>query len=324
MSFPACALCFGSDRLLQVMLVRKKDTGRVFAMKVLNKKTIVERNEVEHTKSERAILMKLNHPFLVRLHYSFQTADKLYFIMDFINGGELFFHLQKDRRFTEDRVRFYAAEIASGLEYLHSQGVIYRDLKPENLLLTAEGHIIMTDFGLSKEGLAGSDDRTSTFCGTPEYLAPEILDGKGYGKAVDWWSFGTLMYEMMTGLPPFYCEDVQQMYNKIMSATLAIPETMSAEAGDLITKLLERDPDRRLQDPAAIRTHPFFASINFDALAAKQIPPPFKPDVKSEMDINNIDSAFTDEPVNMSDDEDDAVEATDDGGFAGFTYVAGK
>jgi RAC serine/threonine-protein kinase len=307
------------------MLVRKKDTGRVYAMKVLNKKTIVERNEVEHTKSERAILMKLNHPFLVRLHYSFQTADKLYFIMDFINGGELFFHLQKDRKFSEDRVRFYAAEIASGLEYLHSQGVIYRDLKPENLLLTADGHIIMTDFGLSKEGLAGSDDRTSTFCGTPEYLAPEILDGKGYGKAVDWWSFGTLMYEMMTGLPPFYCEDVQQMYNKIMSATLNIPETMSAEAGDLITKLLERDPDRRLQDPAQIRSHPFFASINFTALAAKEIAPPFKPEVKGEMDINNIDAAFTDEPVNMSDDDEEGdVSATDDGGFAGFTYVAGK
>lgn len=315
----------GKGSFGKVMLVRKKDNGKVYAMKVLNKKTIVERNEVEHTKSERAILMKLNHPFLVRLHYSFQTPDKLYFIMDFVNGGELFFHLQKDRRFSEERVRFYAAEIAAGLEYLHSQGVIYRDLKPENLLLTADGNIIMTDFGLSKEGLLGSDDRTSTFCGTPEYLAPEILDGKGYGKAVDWWSFGTLIYEMMTGLPPFYCEDVQQMYNKIMTGSLPIPDTMSPEAADLITKLLERDPALRLQEPSQIRAHPFFASLNWDALLAKQVPPPFKPDVKDEIDINNIDAAFTDEPVNMSDDDEaDAVEATEDGGFAGFTYVSGK
>ena len=133
------------------------------------------------------------------------------------------------------------------------------------------------------------------------------------------------MYEMMTGLPPFYCDDVQQMYNKIMSATLNIPDTMSREAGDLITKLLERDPEKRLQEPAQIRGHPFFAAINWDALNAKQVPPPFKPDVKDELDVNNIDSLFTDEPVNVSDDDDDnAVEATEDGGFAGFTYVAGK
>lgn len=176
----------GKGSFGKVMLVRKKDTGKVYAMKVLNKRTIIERNEVEHTKSEKSILMKLSHPFLVGLHYSFQTPEQLYFIMDYINGGELFFHLQKDRKFTEDRVRFYAAEIASGLEYLHSAGVIYRDLKPENLLLTNDGHIVMTDFGLSKEGLHSSDDRTATFCGTPEYLAPEILEGARYGKAVDW------------------------------------------------------------------------------------------------------------------------------------------
>jgi serine/threonine protein kinase len=219
------------------MLVRKKDSGRVFAMKVLNKKTIIERNEVEHTKSEKAILMRLSHPFLVQLHFSFQTPDKLYFIMDYVNGGELFFHLQKDRRFSVDRVRFYGAEIAAGIDHLHSQGVIYRDLKPENLLLSAEGHIIMTDFGLSKEGLLSSDDRTATFCGTPEYLAPEILEAKGYGKAVDWWSYGTLLFEMLTGLPPFYSEDVQQMYNKIMTASLTFPEDMAPEAVDLIRRV---------------------------------------------------------------------------------------
>jgi serine/threonine protein kinase len=294
-------------------------------MKVLNKKTIIERNEVEHTKNEKAILMKLEHPFLVRLHFSFQSPDKLYFIMDYVNGGELFFHLQKERRFTEDRVRIYAAEIAAGLEYLHAQGVIYRDLKPENLLLTAEGHVIMTDFGLSKEGLQTTEDRTSTFCGTPEYLAPEILEGKGYGKAVDWWSFGTLIFEMMTGLPPFYCEDVQQMYNKIMTAQLTIPDTMSPEAGDLIRKLLERDPEKRLSDPEHLKKHPFFAPLNWGDLMAKRIPPPFIPEVRDELDTQNVDPTFTEEAPTLSDDDEEGtVDTNAEGGFDGFTYVPGS
>jgi RAC serine/threonine-protein kinase len=194
---------------------------------VLNKATILERGEMEHTKSEKSILQKLQSPFLVCLHFTFQTSDKLYFIMDYINGGELFYHLQKERKFDAERVRFYCAEIVLGLAYLHSKGILYRDLyvcqlplfrslirsprKPENVLLTGDGHICMTDFGISKEGLSAADDRTATFCGTPEYLAPEVLEGNGYGKAVDWWSFGTLMFEMLTGLPPFYSQDVQVM-----------------------------------------------------------------------------------------------------------------
>lgn len=312
----------GKGSFGKVMLVRKKDTGKVYAMKVLNKRTIIERNEVEHTKSEKSILMKLSHPFLVGLHYSFQTPEQLYFIMDYINGGELFFHLQKDRKFTEDRVRFYAAEIASGLEYLHSAGVIYRDLKPENLLLTNDGHIVMTDFGLSKEGLHSSDDRTATFCGTPEYLAPEILEGARYGKAVDWWSFGTLVFEMLTGLPPFYCEDVQQMYSKIMTAELQIPDSVSPDAADLIRKLLERDPERRLQDPEQIKIHPFFSSIDFNRLVSKAIEPPFVPDVKDESDTSNIDPTFTEETPTLHDDEDGGASSPPpDNGFDGFTYV---
>jgi len=292
-------------------------------MKVLNKQTIVERNEVEHTKSEKSILMKLRFPFLVGLHYSFQTADKLYFVMDYINGGELFFHLQREKKFPEDRVRFYAAEIAAGLEYLHHAGVIYRDLKPENLLLTNEGHIVMTDFGLSKEGLVGKDDRTGTFCGTPEYLAPEVLEGKGYGKAVDWWSFGTLVYEMLTGLPPFYSEDVQHMYTKIMTAELEIPDTMSPEAADLLSKLLDRDPETRLQEPADIKRHPFFAPLDFDHLIAKKIQPPFIPETQGEDDVSNIDIAFLEEPVTLDDMDDAAVSPAAETAFEGFTYQGG-
>lgn len=235
-----------------------------------------------------------------------------------------YFTIYKERKkFTEERVRFYCAEIAAGIEYLHKAGVIYRDLKPENLLLNREGHIVMTDFGLSKEGLHDKDDRTGTFCGTPEYLAPEVLEGKGYGKSVDWWSFGTLMYEMLTGLPPFYCDDVQQMYTKIMTAELELPDTISAEAGDLLSKLLDRDPDTRLQDPELIKQHPFFSPIDWNLLLEKKVPPPFVPEVNGEEDIGNIDPAFLEEPV--EDDEEpgapsDAAQST----FEGFTYTGAE
>jgi len=314
----------GQGSFGKVLLVTKKDSSqkdRVFAMKVLNKSTIISRNEVEHTKSEKSILMKLEHPFLVKLHYSFQTPDKLYFVMDYINGGELFFHLQKEKKFSEERVRFYAAEIVAGLEYLHTAGVIYRDLKPENLLLTREGHIVMTDFGLSKEGLHDKEDRTGTFCGTPEYLAPEVLEGKGYGKAVDWWSFGTLVYEMLTGLPPFYCEDVQEMYTKIMTAELEFHSFMSPEAVDLLTKLLERNDENRLQEPSDIKAHPFFKLIDWDLLLQKKVTPPFVPDVFADDDTSNIDPTFTEAPIDVNEDEDSGpIPSNAQGEFEGFTY----
>jgi serine/threonine protein kinase len=295
----------GKGSFGKVLLVRKRDTNKVYAMKVLTKSKILKKNEVGHTKSEKAILVKLHNPFLVKLHYSFQDSDRLFFVMDYVNGGELFFHLQKEKRFTEDRVKFYTAEIVLGIEYLHKNGVIYRDLKPENLLLTRYGHIIMTDFGLSKEGLHTKDARTATFCGTPEYLAPEVLEGNGYSKAIDWWSFGTLMFEMLTGLPPFYCEDVQQMYTKIMTADLQFPDVISDTARDLLSKLLEREPARRLVDPAQIKAHPFYASIDWTKLENLELEPPFKPQVKDDLDIANIDTMFTDEPVTLDDDDED-------------------
>ncbi|KAL6080430.1 PHprotein kinase domain containing protein [Balamuthia mandrillaris] len=307
----------------KVLQVRYLPTGQIFAMKVLNKKTIIERGELDHTKAEKNILMKLENPFLVRLHYAFQTPDRLYFVMDFINGGELFFHLQKEKTFNPDRVRFYAAEIVLGLEYLHKQGVIYRDLKPENLLLTADGHICMTDFGISKEGLHCKDDRTATFCGTPEYLAPEVLEGKGYGKEVDWWSFGTLVYEMLTGLPPFYSEDVQLMYSKIMNAKLNIPKKIGPEARSLLEGLLTRDPSERLADPDLIKAHPYFKDIDWEKLSKKEMPPPYMPNVNSELDTGNIDPVFTEEPAALSPSEDSELSKTIQQNFDGFTYVAG-
>eukprot|EP01112_Ceratiomyxa_fruticulosa_P018548 TRINITY_DN594_c0_g1_i1.p1 TRINITY_DN594_c0_g1~~TRINITY_DN594_c0_g1_i1.p1 ORF type:complete len:439 (+),score=108.18 TRINITY_DN594_c0_g1_i1:321-1637(+) len=314
----------GKGSFGKVMQVRKKDTGEIFAMKVLSKKHIVDHNEVEHTKAERNILQKLNHPFLVGLNYSFQTEDKLYFILDYVNGGELFFHLQREKRFGEERVRFYGAEIVLALEHLHSAGIIYRDLKPENLLLTNEGHICMTDFGLCKEGLFSPEDRTETFCGTPEYLAPEVLAGQGYGKAVDWWSFGSLLYEMLTGLPPFYSQDVQEMYRKIMSDKLVFPDFVSAEARQLLEQLLERDPEKRLSDPNFIKRQPFFKTIDWEKLFRKLIKPPFLPDVKSAADTSQIDPVFTEETPTLSVTGESALNPQQQKDFEGFTYVAGS
>eukprot|EP01089_Gocevia_fonbrunei_P011873 TRINITY_DN2643_c0_g2_i1.p1 TRINITY_DN2643_c0_g2~~TRINITY_DN2643_c0_g2_i1.p1 ORF type:complete len:486 (-),score=93.64 TRINITY_DN2643_c0_g2_i1:70-1527(-) len=281
----------------KVFKVQKQGSNEVYAMKVLNKTDVAERNEVTHARAENSILRKLDCPFLVRMHFAFQNEEKLFFVMDFVNGGELFFHLQKEGKFAEDRVRFYVAEIVLGLEYLHSKGIIYRDLKPENLLLSADGHIIMTDFGISKEGLKTTDDRTGTFCGTPEYLAPEVLKQEPYSKAVDWWSLGTLMYEMLSGLPPFYTEEVQNMYYNIINTKLTMPKGTNSATQSLLNGLLEKDPNTRLSDPSTIKAHPFFKGIDWEKLNIKGVTPPYVPPVKDKMDDTQISPEFTDDTI---------------------------
>ena len=316
----------GKGSFGKVMQVRYKATGEIFAMKMLSKQHILEHGEVEHTMAERNILQKLHHPFLMNLHYSFQTDDKLYLILDFVNGGELFYHLQREHRFSIERVRFYAAEICLALEHLHNAGVIYRDLKPENILLTNEGHICLTDFGLSKEGILRKEDKTDTFCGTPEYLAPEILLGNGYGKAVDWWSYGSLLYEMLTGLPPFYSQDVQDMYKRIVADALSFPDYVPEDARALLARLLVKEPDARLSDPNQIKGMRFFDGIDWEKLFRKEIVPPYVPPVKGAADVSQIDVAFTSEPPshNIAMDESDPMPllTEEQQEFSGFTYTA--
>ena len=281
-----------------VMQVKKKDDGRIFAMKVLNKQTVIDRKQVFHTKTEKSVLQQINNPFIVRLHYAFQTADKLYMVLDYANGGELFFHLKEEGTFTEERVIFYSAEIALALRHLHSLGVVYRDLKPENILLSNEGHIVITDFGLSKQLV--DDESTHTFCGTPEYLAPEVLRGQGHGFPVDWWSLGTLIFEMLTGLPPFYSTNTNAMYQKILSGEVSYPPEVPQACRSLLEGLLTKDPAKRFGAEDIMR-HPWYAGIDWAKLERKEITPPWIPPVKGAEDTTQIDPMFLDEPIKKED-----------------------
>lgn len=303
----------------KVFQVRKRDTKRIYAMKVLSKKEIIAKKEVAHTIGERKILQRsLESPFLVGLKFSFQTDADLYLVTDFKSGGELFWHLQKETRFSEERARFYVAELVLALEHLHKYNIIYRDLKPENILLDATGHVALCDFGLSKADLR-SGELTTTFCGTTEYLAPEVLlDEHGYSKLVDFWSLGVLLFEMCCGWSPFYAEDTQQMYKNICFGKIRFPRNVISEEGKLFVKgLLNRNPKHRLgaeRDAAELKEHPFFASIDWKALFMKQVTPPFKPAVESDESTSNFDPEFTtadirhfgfDTDENRSPDEED-------------------
>jgi len=232
---------------------------------------------------------------------AFQSKDKLYFVLDYCAGGELFFHLGKLGTFPEARACIYTAEIVLAISYVHDLDIIYRDLKPENVLLDARGHIRLTDFGLSKEGISSSSTGAYSFCGTPEYLAPEILNRQGHGRAVDWWSLGALLYEMLTGLPPFYCRDREKLFEKIRKSELTYPRYLSPRAVSLLRGLLMRDPKRRLgsgpTDAEEIKSHPFFADVDWEKLAGGEIPPPWDPQLHSSMDTSQFDKEFTSMPI---------------------------
>jgi len=249
-------------------------------------------------------------------------------VMDYCNGGELFYHLKTAGRFAEPRARLYAAEICSALHHLHNLKIIYRDLKPENVLLDSEGHVRITDFGLAKDAMELSD-KTHTFCGTPDYLAPEIIAQKGHGRGVDWWSLGTMIYEMVAGLPPFYSENFNVMYERILRSPLEFrpPEMFTKDSRNLLEGMLQKEPEKRLgsseADGEEIRSHAWFAPIDWAALERRELAPPFKPSVKGELDVSNFDEEFTSQEVESV--VGDMPLATSPGGkgtnFDGFTFV---
>ena len=306
----------GKGSFAKVVLVRQKKTEKLYAMKILKKDHIVKRKQVEHTNTERAVLRFTRHPFIVQLHYAFQTSDRLFFVLDYCSGGELFFHLGKAGEFRESVARYYTAELVLGLSHLHSKGVIYRDLKPENVLLDADGHVKIADFGLSKVlndkllkkgqqiqrvvDISMEKAQTFSFCGTPEYLAPEILTRSGHGAGVDWWSLGMLLYEMLTGLPPWYTKDRRELFRRIQSAPLVFPSHVSSRATSIIRAFLERNVKKRLGSKRmngleGIKSHEFFEGMDWDRLFQRKVRTPFAPKKSSlgETDVSNFDKTFT-------------------------------
>ncbi|PKU34209.1 ribosomal protein s6 kinase alpha-1 [Limosa lapponica baueri] len=248
------------------------------------------------TKIERDILADVNHPFVVKLHYAFQTEGKLYLILDFLRGGDLFTRLSKEVMFTEEDVKFYLAELALGLDHLHSLGIIYRDLKPENILLDEEGHIKLTDFGLSKEAI-DHEKKAYSFCGTVEYMAPEVVNRQGHSHSADWWSYGVLMFEMLTGSLPFQGKDRKETMTLILKAKLGMPQFLSSEAQSLLRALFKRNPANRLgsgpDGAEEIKRHPFYSTIDWNKLYRREIKPPFKPAVGQPDDTFYFDTEFT-------------------------------
>ncbi|XP_067845193.1 ribosomal protein S6 kinase alpha-2 [Heptranchias perlo] len=282
----------------KVFLVKKikgSDAGQLYAMKVLKKATLKVRDRVR-SKMERDILAEVNHPFIVKLHYAFQTEGKLYLILDFLRGGDLFTRLSKEVMFTEEDVKFYLAELALALDHLHGLGIIYRDLKPENVLLDEDGHIKITDFGLSKEAV-DHDKRAYSFCGTIEYMAPEVVNRRGHAQSADWWSFGVLMFEMLTGSLPFQGKDRKETMALILKAKLGMPQFLSPEAQSLLRALFKRNPGNRLgagpDGVEEIKRHCFFGTIDWNKLYRKEIKPPFKPAVGRPEDTFHFDPEFT-------------------------------
>ena len=306
----------------KVVLVRLEKNKKLYAMKILKKEIVIKRKQVNHTMTESSLLEKLNHPFIVKLIYAFQDKEKLYFITEFMQGGELFFHLRRNPQYKEKSVKFYMSEILLAIDYMHKNNFIYRDLKPENILIDKYGHIKLTDFGLSKL-LDEEEQKTYTLCGTAEYLAPEIIFEKGYDKTCDWFSFGVVLFEMLCGIHPF--KQKKGKFNpQIYKMKIQIPENISKCAKDLIEKLLNSNPRERIgyNGSEEIMNHEFFKDIDFDKVIIKQYKPPFIPKLDSEGDLRYFDKGFTEENVESFPDkkilENNGKSLNDE--FIGFSY----
>jgi protein kinase A len=272
----------GTGSFGRVHLVQSKHNQRFYAVKVLKKAQVVKMKQVEHTNDERRMLSDVKHPFLITLWGTFQDWKNLYMVMDFVEGGELFSLLRKSGRFPNPVAKFYAAEVTLALEYLHSKNIIYRDLKPENLLLDRHGHLKITDFGFAKR----VPDKTWTLCGTPDYLAPEVVSNKGYNKSVDWWSLGILIYEMLCGYTPFWDSgSPMKIYENILKGKVKYPGYINPDAQDLLQRLITADLTKRLGNlfggSQDVKNHPWFSEVTWDRLARKDIDAPYTPPVKA-------------------------------------------
>lgn len=297
----------GFGKVFQVRKTNGKDIGKVYAMKVLKKAVIIRNKETKtlereinlHAKLERDVLEAVRHPFIVELVYAFQAANKVYLILEYLSGGELFMQLQKERMLMEDTAIFYLSQILLALQHLHNHGVIYRDLKPENIMLDREGHVKLTDFGCVKE--SSDEEVTYTFCGTVEYMAPEIINRSGrHGKEVDWWSFGILIHDMLTGSPPFTGNNRRTVTERVLKAKLPVKKYLTPDARDILKRLLNRKVENRLgygaSDAEAIKQHRFFSTVDWSAVLERRTVPPFRPALQGDDDVSNFDEEFTSKP----------------------------
>ncbi|XP_078281827.1 protein kinase C zeta type isoform X3 [Rhinoraja longicauda] len=293
----------GRGSYAKVLLVRLKKNDCIYAMKVVKKELVHDDEDIDWVQTEKHVFEQASsNPFLVGLHSCFQTESRLFLVIEYVNGGDLMFHMQRQRKLPEEHARFYAAEICIALNFLHDKGIIYRDLKLDNVLLDSDGHIKLTDYGMCKEGL-GPGDTTSTFCGTPNYIAPEILRGEEYGFSVDWWALGVLMFEMMAGRSPFdiitdnpdmNTEDY--LFQVILEKPIRIPRSLSVKAASVLKGFLNK-------------------------LEKKQVTPPFKPQSTDDYGLENFDTQFTSEPVQLTPDDADVIKRIDQSEFEGFEYI---
>ncbi len=305
-----------------VFLVRYKKNNTIYAMKVLLKSLLREQNQENNTKRERDLMVKINCPFIVSVKFAFQNESKLFLVQEFLQGGDLFFHIHTQPKFSNAKAKFYVIELVLAIEYLHKNNMLYRDLKPENILIGADGHIKITDFGLSK--MIFEKEKTYTICGTVQYLAPEIIGGEGYNDSVDWWSLGCIMYEMLTGKFPFKYQK-ERLNIEIYKKKVKYPQYIEDNAKDLISKWLENDPNKRLGSGENgwenVKAHPYFNGVNWDDAYNKKLKPPFIPKIDSELDIKYFEDTFTDQPIYDNDellyDENNFEE-----NYKDFTYIS--
>lgn len=313
----------GKGSFGEVILVKLKANERYYAMKILNKKQVKLRHQEAHTRAERDLMVKINCPFIVNIKFAFQDQEKLYIITEFMQGGEMFFHLHREKRFTEEKTKFYVIEMVLAIDFLHKNKMLYRDLKPENIMIDSSGHIKLTDFGLSKM-CNKQKEKAYTICGTPQYLAPEILSDDGYDNTVDWWSLGCVMYEMLIGKAPFRIPRGAYLSQDIYKRKIIIPDYVSNEANDLISQLLIPNPKRRLghgiDGAEKIKAHPYFEGVNWDDAWNQKLEPPFIPSLTSETDLRYFDKMFTEEKIEGSKvtEVPPSVVSND---YNGFTYI---
>jgi len=271
-----------------VKLVEHRQSRQFFAMKMLIKAKVIKLKQVEHTLNEKKILSIISYPFLVNLKYHFKDKINLYMLMEFINGGEMFYHLQKQRKFSEPLTKFYAAQVVMAFQYLHYLEILFRDLKPENILIDSYGYLKVTDFGFAKR----VKGRTWTLCGTPEYLAPEIIMAKGYGGAVDWWAVGVLIYEMASGRSPFCADQPIQIYEKIVAGKIKFPSHFGDDIKDLVRNLLQVDLSRRYGNLKNgvndIKNHAWFRGTDWNTIFHRKQTPPWKPEVSNSGDSRHF------------------------------------